>query len=98
MEKCKELQFRWGRGGGGGVRSEQEHISCFNLLILFLVLSAAFIAALYIDKDLEFVHTFMNVCFFPRLKVRTPPPSMLSPNVLAAFLRERTGKMRRKRS
>ena len=31
--------------------------------------SAAFIAALYIDKDLEYVHTFMNVCFFPRLKV-----------------------------
>ncbi|KAF0028527.1 hypothetical protein F2P81_019614 [Scophthalmus maximus] len=31
-------------------------------------LSAAFIAALYIDKDLEYVHTFMNVCFFPRLK------------------------------
>lgn len=31
--------------------------------------TAAFIAALYIDKDLEFVHTFMNVCFFPRLKV-----------------------------
>lgn len=30
---------------------------------------AAFIAALYIDKDLEYVHTFMNVCFFPRLKV-----------------------------
>uniref|UniRef100_A0A673H341 Ribonuclease 3 n=1 Tax=Sinocyclocheilus rhinocerous TaxID=307959 RepID=A0A673H341_9TELE len=28
----------------------------------------SFIAALYIDKDLEFVHTFMNVCFFPRLK------------------------------
>ncbi|MEQ2308388.1 hypothetical protein AMECASPLE_027775, partial [Ameca splendens] len=27
-----------------------------------------FIAALYIDKDLEYVHTFMNVCFFPRLK------------------------------
>lgn len=34
-----------------------------------LRLSAAFIAALYIDKDLEYVHTFMNVCFFPRLKV-----------------------------
>uniref|UniRef100_A0A8C9BGW0 Ribonuclease 3 n=1 Tax=Phocoena sinus TaxID=42100 RepID=A0A8C9BGW0_PHOSS len=28
----------------------------------------SFIAALYIDKDLEYVHTFMNVCFFPRLK------------------------------
>ncbi|KAG8571942.1 hypothetical protein GDO81_011835 [Engystomops pustulosus] len=32
------------------------------------VLFSAFIAALYIDKDLEYVHTFMNVCFFPRLK------------------------------
>ncbi|MEQ2200649.1 hypothetical protein XENOCAPTIV_001284 [Xenoophorus captivus] len=31
-------------------------------------LSGSFIAALYIDKDLEYVHTFMNVCFFPRLK------------------------------
>ncbi|CAJ0933316.1 unnamed protein product [Ranitomeya imitator] len=31
-------------------------------------LNVAFIAALYIDKDLEYVHTFMNVCFFPRLK------------------------------
>lgn len=49
-------------------------------LILFLVNGSAsglcypfsfsaFIAALYIDKDLEYVHTFMNVCFFPRLKV-----------------------------
>lgn len=38
-------------------------------LNFFLFLSAAFIAALYIDKDLEYVHTFMNVCFFPRLKV-----------------------------
>ncbi|XP_035389759.1 ribonuclease 3 isoform X1 [Electrophorus electricus] len=28
----------------------------------------SFIAALYIDKDLEYVHAFMNVCFFPRLK------------------------------
>ncbi|KAK7809819.1 hypothetical protein U0070_008469 [Myodes glareolus] len=28
----------------------------------------SFIAALYIDKDLEYVHTFMNVCLFPRLK------------------------------
>ncbi|XP_075069035.1 ribonuclease 3 isoform X1 [Mixophyes fleayi] len=28
----------------------------------------SFIAALCIDKDLEYVHTFMNVCFFPRLK------------------------------
>ncbi|KAM4688593.1 ribonuclease 3 isoform 2-T2 [Discoglossus pictus] len=28
----------------------------------------SFIAALFIDKDLEYVHTFMNVCFFPRLK------------------------------
>uniref|UniRef100_A0A8C5MTC4 Ribonuclease 3 n=1 Tax=Leptobrachium leishanense TaxID=445787 RepID=A0A8C5MTC4_9ANUR len=28
----------------------------------------SFIAALYIDKDLDYVHTFMNVCFFPRLK------------------------------
>ncbi|XP_069814236.1 ribonuclease 3 isoform X2 [Dendropsophus ebraccatus] len=28
----------------------------------------SFIAALYIDTDLEYVHTFMNVCFFPRLK------------------------------
>ncbi|KAJ8376898.1 hypothetical protein SKAU_G00074780 [Synaphobranchus kaupii] len=28
----------------------------------------SFIAALYIDKDLVYVHTFMNVCFFPRLK------------------------------
>ncbi|XP_026219413.1 ribonuclease 3 [Anabas testudineus] len=28
----------------------------------------SFIAALYIDKGLEYVHTFMNVCFFPRLK------------------------------
>jgi len=35
----------------------------------FFFFSSAFIAALYIDKDLEFVHTFMNVCFFPRLKV-----------------------------
>ena len=44
---------------------------CFNLYIIavFVLLSAAFIAALYIDKDLEYVHTFMNVCFFPRLKV-----------------------------
>ena len=44
-------------------------------LPLYLSLSpppAAFIAALYIDKDLEYVHTFMNVCFFPRLKVRSP--------------------------
>lgn len=71
--------------GGSNPRSEQEHISCFNLLILFLVLSAAFIAALYIDKDLEFVHTFMNVCFFPRLKVRHPPPSPLTPKPLAAL-------------
>lgn len=36
----------------------------------FFSFSPAFIAALYIDKDLEYVHTFMNVCFFPRLKVR----------------------------
>ncbi|XP_055033114.1 ribonuclease 3 [Misgurnus anguillicaudatus] len=28
----------------------------------------SFIAALYIDKDLVYVHAFMNVCFFPRLK------------------------------
>uniref|UniRef100_A0A4W3JT47 Ribonuclease 3 n=1 Tax=Callorhinchus milii TaxID=7868 RepID=A0A4W3JT47_CALMI len=28
----------------------------------------SFIAALYIDQELEFVRTFMNVCFFPRLK------------------------------
>src|SRR4029434_10625339 len=51
--------------------------------------SIAFIAALYIDKDLEYVHTFMNVCFFPRLKVclvfthththtHTPPSSITS--------------------
>ncbi|KAJ1201125.1 hypothetical protein NDU88_004940 [Pleurodeles waltl] len=31
-------------------------------------LMESFIAALYIDKDLEYVHRFMNVCFFPRLK------------------------------
>ncbi|XP_051872662.1 ribonuclease 3 isoform X2 [Pristis pectinata] len=28
----------------------------------------SFIAALYIDQDLDYVRTFMNVCFFPRLK------------------------------
>uniref|UniRef100_A0A8C4Q3C2 Ribonuclease 3 n=1 Tax=Eptatretus burgeri TaxID=7764 RepID=A0A8C4Q3C2_EPTBU len=28
----------------------------------------SFIAALYIDKGMEHVRTFMNVCFFPRLK------------------------------
>lgn len=37
----------------------------------YLFSPPAFIAALYIDKDLEYVHTFMNVCFFPRLKVRS---------------------------
>lgn len=52
------------------LREGNGYISGFNTLnksLLFV--SAAFIAALYIDKDLEYVHTFMNVCFFPRLKV-----------------------------
>ena len=39
------------------------------LLTYSVYVFPAFIAALYIDKDLEYVHTFMNVCFFPRLKV-----------------------------
>uniref|UniRef100_A0A3P8UPI4 Drosha ribonuclease III n=1 Tax=Cynoglossus semilaevis TaxID=244447 RepID=A0A3P8UPI4_CYNSE len=42
----------------------------------------SFIAALYIDKDLEYVHTFMNVCFFPRLKVINQDPT--SPQVQTA--------------
>lgn len=42
-------------------------INCSELFVF--IFSPAFIAALYIDKDLEYVHTFMNVCFFPRLKV-----------------------------
>lgn len=44
-------------------------IGCIAITFSLFFSSPAFIAALYIDKDLEFVHTFMNVCFFPRLKV-----------------------------
>ena len=29
----------------------------------------AYIAALYIDKDIEAVQEFMTICFFPRLEV-----------------------------
>lgn len=43
--------------------------------------TVAFIAALYIDKDLEFVHTFMNVCFFPRLKVSSSSSSSAAETV-----------------
>lgn len=40
-------------------------LHCSVILLFYL----AFIAALYIDQDLDYVRTFMNVCFFPRLKV-----------------------------
>lgn len=49
--------------------SSSIFFSSKHSLSFFFFVSAAFIAALYIDKDLEYVHTFMNVCFFPRLKV-----------------------------
>ncbi|XP_030072619.1 ribonuclease 3 [Microcaecilia unicolor] len=44
----------------------KRHVSLRTKTLADLLES--FIAALYIDKDLEYVHTFMNVCFFPRLK------------------------------
>lgn len=46
---------------------------------------AAFIAALYIDKDLEYVHTFMNVCFFPRLKVCLCPSALMNINYVGCY-------------
>ena len=31
----------------------------------------SFVAALYLDKGIKYVEAFMEVCFFPRLKVMT---------------------------